>query len=73
MDPYPAADVSVASAGAYLSSLELAMQGAIWAEVEANGGARLDGSRASMPVPGPDGDLNAKVQHLVLRLFALPR
>ena len=39
-------------AGVYLPALELAMQGAVWGEVEEYGDVRLDLCRAFMPVPG---------------------
>ena len=53
LESCPTARFSVAGAGVYLTTLELAMQGAILGEAEEYGDAGLERCRAFMPVPGP--------------------
>ena len=45
--------LSVAGAGVYLPAPELAFESAVWGVAEEYGDARLERSRAFMPVPGP--------------------
>ena len=52
-EAYPSGGFQVAGAGAHLPASKLALQGALWEEVEEYGDVRLDRCRAFMPVPGP--------------------
>ena len=52
-EAYCTGSFEVAGVGVYLPAPELAIQGAVWEEVEEYGDVRLDRCRAFMRVPGP--------------------